>query len=74
MSVAIFVCRVEARNDDGDHVEVKLEGLTEPLDGADLEKVKQGASDLFEQWFGELPYEILVHDSMKHRAERDSDG
>lgn len=73
MSVAIFVVRIEACSDDGDRVEVKIEGLVEPLDGADLERAKQRASDLFEEHFGELPYEILVHDSMKHRAEREGE-
>lgn len=70
MSVPIHIVTIEARNEDGDYVQVKLEGLTTIPSDEDLERSKKAAAELFEWGFGEEPEEILVHDSMKHRAER----
>jgi hypothetical protein len=73
VSVPIHIITIEACNGDGDYVQVKLEGLTEIPSDEDLERTKKATAELFEWGFGEQPGEILVRDSMKHRAEREGE-
>lgn len=70
MSVAISVLTIEARNEDGDYIEIKLNGFTTPPTDEQVELAKTKAAELFGWAFGEAPDDILVHDAMKFRAER----